>query len=189
MLIRNPAEFDHKAREWAVKYAGAPKKEIAEGSGGATAESITKKRQEAKQNEEKVKLAAYVVQTLWSLVNLANSVLGIMATTRTLLIDLLLWALTLKPLWVHSNMSVLTRWAVRTTNSRKRIWVTSLRGCLARHKINGGYRKISSKAEGNFGSGVRHSSYTPSLATASVLFTHVLYSGMFDAYVASEELD
>lgn len=61
MLIRNPAEFEHKAREWAVKYAGAPKKEIAEGSGGATAESITKKRQEAKQNEEKVKMAAYVI--------------------------------------------------------------------------------------------------------------------------------
>ncbi|KAF2630374.1 hypothetical protein BU25DRAFT_408328 [Macroventuria anomochaeta] len=59
MLIRNPAEFEHKAREWAVKYAGAPKKEMAEGSGGATAESITKKRQEAKHNEEKVKLAAY----------------------------------------------------------------------------------------------------------------------------------
>lgn len=64
MLIRNPAEFEHKAREWAVKYAGAPKKEIAEGSGGATAESITKKRQEAKQQEEKVKLAAYVPYTL-----------------------------------------------------------------------------------------------------------------------------
>ncbi|KAH6622288.1 ubiquitin-conjugating enzyme/RWD-like protein [Boeremia exigua] len=59
MLIRNPAEFEHKAREWSVKYAGAPKKEIAEGSGGATAESIIRKRQEAKQNEEKVKMAAY----------------------------------------------------------------------------------------------------------------------------------
>ncbi|KAJ8104541.1 hypothetical protein OPT61_g10703 [Boeremia exigua] len=59
MLIRNPAEFEHKAREWSVKFAGAPKKEIAEGSGGATAESITRKRQEARQNEEKVKMAAY----------------------------------------------------------------------------------------------------------------------------------
>lgn len=58
MLIRNPAEFDHVARDWAVKYAGAPKKEIAEGSGGATAESIKKKAQQAKENEEKVKLAA-----------------------------------------------------------------------------------------------------------------------------------
>jgi ubiquitin-conjugating enzyme (huntingtin interacting protein 2) len=60
MLIRNPKEFEYKAREWSVKYAGAPKKEIAEGSGGATAESIKKKHQQAKQNEEKVKMAAYV---------------------------------------------------------------------------------------------------------------------------------
>jgi ubiquitin-conjugating enzyme (huntingtin interacting protein 2) len=59
MLIRNPAEFEHKAREWAVTFAGAPKKEIAEGSGGATATSIKKKAQQAKQNEEKSKLAAY----------------------------------------------------------------------------------------------------------------------------------
>ncbi|KAL1793534.1 hypothetical protein ACET3X_008516 [Alternaria dauci] len=59
MLIRNPAEFEHKAREWAVTYAGAPKREIAEGSGGATAASIKKKAQQAKQNEEKSKLAAY----------------------------------------------------------------------------------------------------------------------------------
>ncbi|EMD67798.1 hypothetical protein GGP41_007545 [Bipolaris sorokiniana] len=59
MLIRNPAEFEHKAREWAVKYAGAPQKEIAEGSGGATAASIKKKAQQAKQNEEKSKLVAY----------------------------------------------------------------------------------------------------------------------------------
>ena len=58
MLIRNPAEFEHKARQWAVKFAGATPKEVAEGSGGATAESITRKRQEAKQNEEKVKMAA-----------------------------------------------------------------------------------------------------------------------------------
>lgn len=60
MLIRNPAEFNHVAQDWAVKYAGAPKREIAEGSGGATAESIKRKAQQAKENEEKVKLAAYV---------------------------------------------------------------------------------------------------------------------------------
>lgn len=58
MLIQNPAEFEHHAREWAVKYAGAPKKERGEGSGGATAESIKKKAQQAKENEEKAKLAA-----------------------------------------------------------------------------------------------------------------------------------
>jgi ubiquitin-conjugating enzyme (huntingtin interacting protein 2) len=59
MLIRNPGEFDHVARDWAAKHAGAPKKERGEPSGGATAESIRRKAQQAKENEEKVKLAAY----------------------------------------------------------------------------------------------------------------------------------
>ncbi|KAF2841734.1 putative ubiquitin conjugating enzyme [Patellaria atrata CBS 101060] len=59
MLIKNPAEFDHKARSWAVKYAGAPKREVGESSGGATAESIKRKAQEAKEKEEKAKLAQY----------------------------------------------------------------------------------------------------------------------------------
>ncbi|KAF1981833.1 hypothetical protein K402DRAFT_398229 [Aulographum hederae CBS 113979] len=59
MLIRNPEEFEHVAREWAVKYAGAPKKESGEGSGGATAETIKKKAQVAKDTEEKAKMAAY----------------------------------------------------------------------------------------------------------------------------------
>jgi len=58
MLIRNPREFEHKAREWAVKYAGAPSKEESEGSGGATAESIRRKQQQAKESEEKAKLQA-----------------------------------------------------------------------------------------------------------------------------------
>lgn len=64
MLLRNPAEFEHKAREWAVKYAGAPKKEIAEGSGGATADSIKKKAQATKVKEEKAKQAACVYLAL-----------------------------------------------------------------------------------------------------------------------------
>jgi ubiquitin-conjugating enzyme (huntingtin interacting protein 2) len=59
MMLRNPSEFEHVAREWAVKHAGAPKREIAEGSGGATADSIKRKAQQAKEKEEKVKLAAY----------------------------------------------------------------------------------------------------------------------------------
>ena len=61
MLIRNPAEYEHVAREWAIKYADAPKKEIAEGSGGATAETLRKKFDDAKAKEAKVALAAYVV--------------------------------------------------------------------------------------------------------------------------------
>jgi ubiquitin-conjugating enzyme (huntingtin interacting protein 2) len=59
-LLKSPAEFQHKAYEWAVKFAGAPKKERAEGSGGATADSIRKKAQQAKESEEKAKMAQYV---------------------------------------------------------------------------------------------------------------------------------
>ncbi|KAF2457280.1 ubiquitin-conjugating enzyme/RWD-like protein [Lineolata rhizophorae] len=60
MLIRNPAEFEHVAREWAVKHAGAPpRRERGEGSGGATAESIKKKEKAAREGEERAKLAAY----------------------------------------------------------------------------------------------------------------------------------
>ncbi|EKG10354.1 Ubiquitin-conjugating enzyme E2 [Macrophomina phaseolina MS6] len=59
MLLKSPAEFEHKAREWAVKFAGAPKKEIAGGSGGATQETLKRRREEQKAQEEKAKLAAY----------------------------------------------------------------------------------------------------------------------------------
>ena len=58
MLIRNPVEFEHVAREWAVKFAGAPRKEHGQSSGGATAESLRKKKEEAKRKSEKEKLAA-----------------------------------------------------------------------------------------------------------------------------------
>jgi ubiquitin-conjugating enzyme (huntingtin interacting protein 2) len=81
MLIRNPSEFEHVAREWAHKHAGAPKKEIAEGSGGATAESIKQKVRVAKQEEEKVKLAAYVIHGDFHLYML--TFLVITATTRS----------------------------------------------------------------------------------------------------------
>lgn len=40
MLLRKPKEFEHVAQEWAVIYAGAPRKYTAEGSGGATDESL-----------------------------------------------------------------------------------------------------------------------------------------------------
>jgi ubiquitin-conjugating enzyme (huntingtin interacting protein 2) len=57
MLIRNPAEFEHKAREWAVQYAGAPKTDEGQGSGGATPESLKKLQQMAKEKETKSKLS------------------------------------------------------------------------------------------------------------------------------------
>ena len=61
MLIRNPAEFEHVARDWAVKFASAPRKERGQSSGGATAESLRKKKDEARRKSEKEKLAQYVL--------------------------------------------------------------------------------------------------------------------------------
>lgn len=136
MLIRNPAEFEHKARQWAVKFAGATPKEVAEGSGGATAESITRKRQEAKQNEEKVKMAAYVhALYTFNLKRLTSS--ATTATTKTLSIDSSPWASTSRPLSALSSTSALTRWAARITSSRKRTWAISRRDCSARHRVRG----------------------------------------------------
>ncbi|KAJ9302799.1 hypothetical protein DTO271G3_173 [Paecilomyces variotii] len=59
MLLRNPKEFERVAREWAVVYAGAPKKQIAEGSGGATTESIRQQEIKSKEEQERDELAKY----------------------------------------------------------------------------------------------------------------------------------
>lgn len=59
MLLRKPKEFERVAREWAVTYAGAPKKQLGEGSGGATEASIREQERKAKEDEERDALAAY----------------------------------------------------------------------------------------------------------------------------------
>jgi len=59
MLIKNPKEFDRVAREWAVRYAGAPKRNIGESSGGATASSIEAAEKESEQREEEANMAVY----------------------------------------------------------------------------------------------------------------------------------
>ena len=67
MLLKNPAEFEHVAREWAVKYAGAPRREAGEGSGGggaAAAAAEMRRRQgmaaqEGQEQDEEAKMAAY----------------------------------------------------------------------------------------------------------------------------------
>jgi len=132
MLIRNPSEFEHVARDWAVKYAGAPKKEIAEGSGGATAESIKRKAQQAKDNEAKVKLAAYGDPVLLDMAN-TNSITDTKDTTKILSTASLPWASTWKPSSPHSNTSVSTRWVGKTMSWRRRIWAISLPVCSAKH--------------------------------------------------------
>ena len=61
MLMRNPKEFDRVASEWAVKYAGAPRRERGETSGGATSEMLKKKQQRSKEEEEADRVAQYVL--------------------------------------------------------------------------------------------------------------------------------
>ena len=51
LLTRNPKEFERVAHEWAVKHAGAPKKESGEGSGGDRTESKKEKKQRSKEEE------------------------------------------------------------------------------------------------------------------------------------------
>jgi len=63
MLTRNPKEFDRVAQEWAVKYAGAPKREAGEGSGGSKAETKKQKQQRSKE-EEAVERAALSVESV-----------------------------------------------------------------------------------------------------------------------------
>ena len=58
-LIKNPKEFERNARQWAVMYAGAPKSNVGEGSGGSTAQSIEAAEKESKAREEAASLAAY----------------------------------------------------------------------------------------------------------------------------------
>jgi ubiquitin-conjugating enzyme (huntingtin interacting protein 2) len=60
MLMHNPREFDRVAREWSVRYAGAPKIEMCEGSGGATTASLKQVRKKSKEEEEREQMAAYV---------------------------------------------------------------------------------------------------------------------------------
>lgn len=58
MLMHNPKEFERVAREWAVRYAGAPKVAMGEGSGGATKATLKQVRQKSKEEEERERLAA-----------------------------------------------------------------------------------------------------------------------------------
>jgi ubiquitin-conjugating enzyme (huntingtin interacting protein 2) len=60
MLLKKPAEFEHKAREWAEKYAGAPKRDEGQGSGGATAETIRKAQLQAREKTTMSRLAECV---------------------------------------------------------------------------------------------------------------------------------
>jgi len=57
MMIRNPKEFEHVAREWAVKYAGAPISiEDEEGSGATHGAQAANAQASRDQEAEKSKM-------------------------------------------------------------------------------------------------------------------------------------
>ncbi|KEF60458.1 ubiquitin-conjugating enzyme (huntingtin interacting protein 2) [Exophiala aquamarina CBS 119918] len=58
-LIKNPKEFERQAKEWAVKYAGAPKSNIGESSGGSTAQSIEEAEKAGEEREAAANIAVY----------------------------------------------------------------------------------------------------------------------------------
>ena len=64
MLTRNPKEFERVAAEWAVKHAGAPKRDSGEGSGGNRTESKKEKKQRSKEEERAERARLYVVHTI-----------------------------------------------------------------------------------------------------------------------------
>jgi ubiquitin-conjugating enzyme (huntingtin interacting protein 2) len=63
MLLKNPDDYNHKAREWAVEYAGAPRRELTSSSKDKTEESAKKLQQQQRQKEkekDKDKTSQYV---------------------------------------------------------------------------------------------------------------------------------
>lgn len=82
MLIRNPKEFDRVAQEWAVKYAGALKRERGEGSGGSAMETKKQQERRSKAEEEAERVAKYV-SCVWMGHDEELTSTGTAATIRT----------------------------------------------------------------------------------------------------------
>jgi hypothetical protein len=113
MMNRDPIGFRTTANQWAHVHAGAPiqdySQELQGGSGGATNESLKKKAaaaREAKERDARASLAEYVAlhPSLHFLLAQANTSLGIVATTRTLLIAFVPWVLKCKGSCLLSSM-------------------------------------------------------------------------------------
>lgn len=62
MLTRNSKEFERVAHEWAVKYAGAPKKDQGEASGGSKPETAKQKQKRSKEEDaaERAAMQVYI---------------------------------------------------------------------------------------------------------------------------------
>ena len=138
MLMHNPREFERVAREWSVRYAGAPKVEMGESSGGATKETLKQVRKKSKEEEERERLAAYAIdllfgtrragQAMWGDANKHMCPTAMRATTKTLSIALSTWDSTSIESSRPSSSSASTRTTARTTSLRKPTWAISRPG-------------------------------------------------------------
>jgi hypothetical protein len=134
MLITNPKEFEHVAREWAVKYAGAPEGPPgsettgAEGSGGVTEDTLRKKDEQKRERAEAAKVAQYVsllyFMSLFDFCLRTYTSADTTGTTSRWSTALPPWALTFRPSLPLLNSPALTRMKARTMNSRRSTWGT-----------------------------------------------------------------
>lgn len=143
MLITNPAEFAHVAREWAIKYAGAPEGDPgsettgAEGSGGVTEETLKKKDDQKRERAEAAKLAQYAaVFMLYTRETRLTRAAGITDTTSFSWIASPPWALTFQLSLPPLSSLALTRTTARTTSSRRSTWATLLQDFSARRDLH-----------------------------------------------------
>lgn len=86
MLMNHPEQFERIAQEWAVKYAGAPKKNLpaSHNAGSSYPQSSSKpKIQKSKEQEQRELMAKYVTPLLVSMKQI-NNYPDIKATTKIL---------------------------------------------------------------------------------------------------------
>lgn len=71
MLMNDPQKFDRVAREWAVKYAGAPRKNDPESTGSNIAPAMSAKSKIRKSSEAEM-LARYDIFFILALADLLH---------------------------------------------------------------------------------------------------------------------
>ena len=81
MLLKNKAEFEHVAHQWAIQYAAATPKDHSEGSGGTTADDLKRRAKDDKTKAQQEKPDAYVI--LWLLATVLHAYDRLPDTTDT----------------------------------------------------------------------------------------------------------
>ena len=126
MLTRNPKEFERVAHEWAVKYAGAQKKDLAEGSGRSKPETKEEKKKRSKEEEAAERAAMSVHKIPYRALWLID--IGTVATMNIWSTASSTWAL----IWIVLCLHLITLESIlmmeKTTTWRKHTLEISLQG-------------------------------------------------------------